>query len=198
MEQDGVQNRKMNAVTIPRFGGASVLRNEVVDLPYELEECEVLIEVHACGINHLDCQLRAGELDTEHDIRLPCVPGADLSGKVRKIGDKVLNVKVGDAVFGRQSLARIVQGRGGACAEWCVVNAAHVVSKPLSLSHELAAAVPTAGMVAFAALRLVCRLHTRSNHQRACIAMPTQHVTVCAQKHTYQRVRIYSGQARRG
>jgi NADPH:quinone reductase-like Zn-dependent oxidoreductase len=61
-------------------------------------------------------------------------------------------VRVGDAVFGRQKLLRILQGRGGACAEWCVVEALDVLSKPANITHEQAAAIPSAALVAFAAL----------------------------------------------
>ena len=53
---------------------------------------------------------------------------------------QVLNVKVGHSVFGRQKMERIVKGRGGACAEWCVVEALDVVAKPSNITHEHAAA----------------------------------------------------------
>ena len=109
--------------------------------------------MHACGVNHLDCQLRSGALQKEHELAFPAVLHTDVSGVVRKIGSKVLNVKVGDSVFGRQKLQRVLQGRGGACAEWCVVEALDVVAKPGNITHEQAAAVPSAALVAFAALR---------------------------------------------
>jgi len=47
---------------------------------------------------------------------------------------------VGHSVFGRQKMERIVKGRGGACAEWCVVEALDVVAKPSNITHEHAAA----------------------------------------------------------
>ena len=131
-----------------------MLRNQVVDLPYELEDSEVLVEVHACAVNHVDCQLRGGALQAQYDVALPVVPGTDFSGKVRKIGSMVLNVKVGDSVFGRQRMDRILQGRGGGCAEWCVVDSADVVVKPSNITHEEASGVPTAALVAFGALRM--------------------------------------------
>jgi NADPH:quinone reductase-like Zn-dependent oxidoreductase len=64
----------------------------------------------------------------------------------------VLNVRVRDSVFGRQKLQRVLQGRGGACAEWCVVEGLDVLSKPTNITHEQAAANPSAALVAVAAL----------------------------------------------
>ena len=57
---------------------------------------------------------------------------------------QVVTVKVGESVFGRQTMERMVQGRGGACGEWCVVDAANIAPKPTNITHEHAAAVPTA------------------------------------------------------
>jgi NADPH:quinone reductase-like Zn-dependent oxidoreductase len=146
--------RKMKATVLLKYGGVSSLKHQIVDLPHELEDTEVLVEVHACSVNHLDCQLRSGTARKEKEVPLPVVLGTDFSGVVRKIGDKVHSVKVGDSIFGRQTMERFLQGRGGSCAEWCVVDEANVAQKPSNITHEHAAAVPTAAQVAFAALRL--------------------------------------------
>jgi NADPH:quinone reductase-like Zn-dependent oxidoreductase len=121
------------------------------------DENEVLVEVHSTSVNHLDVQLRNGAACGEaggKPLSLPAVLGMDLSGIVRKVGSAVRNLREGDNVFGRQSPERLAIGRGGACAEWCVVEAADIARKPPNLTHEQAAAVPTAALTACAALRL--------------------------------------------
>jgi NADPH:quinone reductase-like Zn-dependent oxidoreductase len=47
----------MKAELLKTYGGVSVLKTQEVDLPCELDETEVLIEVHASGVNHHDCQV---------------------------------------------------------------------------------------------------------------------------------------------
>jgi len=85
-----------------------------------------------------------------------CVPASCPAHKhahTHTVGKQVVNVKVGESVFGRQTMERMMQGRGGACGEWCVVDSADIAPKPTNITHEHAAAVPTAGLVAYAALR---------------------------------------------
>lgn len=100
----------------------------------------------------LDCKMRDGEMKKEAPISLPAVMGLDLSGVVRKVGKSVRGFTPGDGVFGRQSAERIAAGRGGSLAEWCVVDAKNICLKPEGVSHEEAAACPTSGMTAWAAL----------------------------------------------
>lgn len=148
------KNRKMLACVAQQAGGVSQLKQQNVELPFELEDNEVLIEVHAAGVNQLDCTLRRGDLVKEYPISFPAVLGMDLSGVVRKIGAQVSKARIGDAVFGRQTAQRLAQGRNGTYAEWCVVHEDNLALKPTNLSHEQAAATPTAALVAWSALSL--------------------------------------------
>eukprot|EP00286_Rhodomonas_abbreviata_P023813 CAMPEP_0181296238 /NCGR_PEP_ID=MMETSP1101-20121128/4590_1 /TAXON_ID=46948 /ORGANISM="Rhodomonas abbreviata, Strain Caron Lab Isolate" /LENGTH=182 /DNA_ID=CAMNT_0023401075 /DNA_START=211 /DNA_END=755 /DNA_ORIENTATION=- len=145
------KNKKMLASVLQYCGSVSGFKLQSIELPFELEDSEVLVEVHAAGVNPIDCRLRSGAMAKECPIITPAVLGLDLSGVVRKIGAKVSNVRVGDAVFGRQTVQRLVEGRNGSYAEWCVVHEDNVALKPTNLTHEQAAAVPTAGLVAWTA-----------------------------------------------
>eukprot|EP00288_Rhodomonas_lens_P003697 CAMPEP_0177737352 /NCGR_PEP_ID=MMETSP0484_2-20121128/25839_1 /TAXON_ID=354590 /ORGANISM="Rhodomonas lens, Strain RHODO" /LENGTH=97 /DNA_ID=CAMNT_0019251127 /DNA_START=26 /DNA_END=316 /DNA_ORIENTATION=- len=60
------KNRKMLACVAQQAGGVSQLKQQNVELPFELEDNEVLIEVHAAGVNQLDCTLRRGDLVKEY------------------------------------------------------------------------------------------------------------------------------------
>lgn len=103
----------------------------------------MLLEVHAASVNPSDCKMRSGEMRREILLPLPAILGQDLSGVVRKVGSRVRGFKAGDCVFGRQTVERLMEGRSGSYAEWCVVDASDVVLKPESLSHDQAAACPT-------------------------------------------------------
>ena len=86
----------MNAARIHQFGGPSVLRFEEAPTP-ELASDQILIRVHAAGINPVDGKIRSG---TFHAFRpeLPAILGRDVSGVVEKSGVK--EFEFGDEVFG--------------------------------------------------------------------------------------------------
>jgi NADPH:quinone reductase-like Zn-dependent oxidoreductase len=86
--------------------------------------------------------------------RAPGAAGTDFAGVVRKVGARVQHLKPGSAVFGRQAPARLVEGHSGTLAEWCVVDARDCAHKPSNMTHEQAAAVPSAGLAAWSALAL--------------------------------------------
>jgi len=86
--------------------------------------------------------------------RAPGAAGTDFAGVVRKVGARVQHLKPGAAVFGRQAPARLVEGHSGTLAEWCVVDARDCAHKPSNMTHEQAAAVPSAGLAAWSALAL--------------------------------------------
>ncbi|NJN36420.1 MAG: alcohol dehydrogenase catalytic domain-containing protein, partial [Nitrospiraceae bacterium] len=83
-------------MTIPAFGDPSVL--QLADLPDPTPgEQELLIEVHAAGLNPVDTKLRSGSFRAP--VALPMVPGFDVSGVVAAVGKAVTTFKVGDEVF---------------------------------------------------------------------------------------------------
>ena len=61
---------------------------------------DVLIEVHAAGINPIDWKVRAGLLRARFELDFPDIPGRDVSGVVVATGENVSDLKKGDAVFG--------------------------------------------------------------------------------------------------
>lgn len=136
----------MKAVRIHGYGGAEVLRYEDAPRP-QPGMGEVLVQVHAAGVNPVDWKVREGYLDEMLHHRLPLVLGWDVSGVVAATGPGVTRFRVGDAVFSRPDLAR-----DGSYAEYAVIRETELASKPASLDHRHAAALPLAGLTAWAAL----------------------------------------------
>lgn len=136
----------MKAIRIHEYGGPEVLRYEDAPKP-ELAEGDVLVRVHAAGINPVDWKIRQGYLKDKIPYPLPFIPGWDLSGVVEAVAPGAEGFKPGDEVYSRPDIAR-----NGAYAEYIAVRASELARKPASISHEEAAGVPLAAITAWHAL----------------------------------------------
>ena len=136
----------MKAVCIYSHGGPEVLRYQ--DSPRPRPQAgEVLVRVHAAGVNPVDWKIREGKL---HDLlghTFPLVLGWDVSGVVESLGHGTTRLRVGDAVFSKPDIAR-----DGAYAEFIVIKETEIALKPATIDHVHAAALPLAGLTAWQAL----------------------------------------------
>jgi len=108
---------------------------------------EVLVEVHAAGINLLDSKIRSGEFKLILPYKTPFVLGHDVAGVITKIGAGVKQFKVGDEVYARPADHHI-----GTFADFIAVNEADLALKPKTLSMVEAASIPLVGLTAWQAL----------------------------------------------
>jgi len=136
----------MKAVQFHDYGGPEVLRYEDAPQP-EPGAGEVLVRVHAAGVNPLDWKIRAGYLKAMRPYTLPLILGWDLSGVVESNGPGATRFAPGDAVYSRPDI-----GRPGAYAEYISVREEELALKPKSLDHVHAAAVPLTALTAWQAL----------------------------------------------
>lgn len=136
----------MKAVRIHEYGGPEVLRLEDAPMPVPAAG-EVLIRVHAAGINPVDWKIREGRLRWRVEHRLPLILGWDVAGVIEVLGPGVTQFTIGDAVYARPDI-----GRDGGYAEYIAVRASEVALKPKSLDFIHAAAVPLAALTAWQAL----------------------------------------------
>jgi NADPH:quinone reductase-like Zn-dependent oxidoreductase len=136
----------MRAIRIHQFGGTDVLRYEDAPQPAPGAD-EVLVRVHAAGVNPVDWKIREGRLQGRIEHHLPLIPGWDVAGVIEQTGADVTSFKVGDAVYARPDIAR-----DGAYADYIVVRASEVALKPASLDFIHAAAVPLSGLTAWQSL----------------------------------------------
>ncbi len=136
----------MKAVRMHAYGGPEVLRYEDAPKPSP-GPGEVLVRVHATGINPVDWKIREGHMAKAYPRPLPLILGWDLSGVVEELGDGVTEFAVGDEIFSRPD-----SSRDGAYAEYIVIRAREVARKPATLDHVHAAAVPLAALTAWQAL----------------------------------------------
>jgi NADPH:quinone reductase-like Zn-dependent oxidoreductase len=139
---------KMEAVRIHQYGGPEELKVEEVPRP-QAAAGEVLIRVHAAGVNPVDWKIRAGYLKDFMPVPMPFIPGIDVSGVVEATGPGVTQFKKGDEVFGAGK---------GAYAEFAVAKESELARKPASLDHVHAAALPVAALTAWQALFNVAHL----------------------------------------
>jgi len=136
----------MHAIRMHDYGGPEVLTFEEVPRP-EPGPGEVLVRVHAAGVNPLDWKLREGQTRSWIKLELPAVPGFDFSGTVEALGAGVTAFKVGDEVFGQTRISAY-----GAYAEFTVAKVDRVARKPTGLDHIHAAAMSTTALTAWQAL----------------------------------------------
>jgi len=142
----------MKAVRIHRFGGPEVLTYEDAPRP-RIAEDDLLVRVHAAGVNPVDWKIREGRLQQFLQHKLPLVLGWDFSGVVEEVGSAVEGFKPGDEVYARPDIRR-----DGAYAEFIAVRAREVARKPQTLGHLHAAAVPLAAITAWDALIKTARI----------------------------------------
>jgi alcohol dehydrogenase len=109
---------------------------------------EVLIRVHAAGLNPVDYSVRRGKARPVWHLDLPLVAGSELSGVVAAVGAGATRFAVGDRVY-----ARVDKLKLGAFARYAVVDEAFVGVMPRSLDFEDAAGLPLAGLTALQGLR---------------------------------------------
>ena len=138
--------KTMKAVRIHAYDGPEELVYEDAPCPRP-NAGELLIRVHAAGVNPVDWKIREGYLKDMLQHKLPLILGWDLSGVVESVGSGVTRLKVNDEVFSRPDLSR-----NGAYAEYITVRESEVASKPKSLDHIHAAAIPLAALTAWQVL----------------------------------------------
>ena len=142
----------MKAVYLERFGEPEVL--QYGDLPDPVAgPGEIVVDVAAASVNAADWKFRAGQYARHSGAKFPLIPGRDFSGSVGALGAGVVDLKVGDAVFGVLDI-----GKEGTYAEKLAIKAAIVGRKPAALSHADAAAVALTGLTAVNAVADTLRL----------------------------------------
>jgi NADPH:quinone reductase-like Zn-dependent oxidoreductase len=155
----------MHAVIFHQHGGPEVLQYAEVPDP-KIEADEVMVEVRACALNHLDIWVRGGLPGIT--IPLPHILGNDIAGVVREVGGLATWVHPGDEVMlqpgvscghcaeclgGQDNLCRdydiLGYRRAGGYAQLVAAPAVNVIPKPKNLSWEKAAAVPLVTVTAW-------------------------------------------------
>lgn len=108
---------------------------------------DVLVQVHAAGLNHLDLRIKSGEFKMLVPYQFPLILGHDVAGVVIAVGKNVRRFAVGDEIFSRPR-----DGRIGALAERIAIHQDDVAKKPANLSMADAAGLPLVALTAWQAL----------------------------------------------
>ncbi|WCM95218.1 NADP-dependent oxidoreductase [Acidovorax sp. NCPPB 2350] len=136
----------MKAFTIDRYGKKETGR--IADVPEpEVRDDDVLIQIHAAGVNLLDAKIRNGEFKPVLPYRMPLVLGHDVAGTVVRVGPRVRKFKPGDEVYARPDDFRI-----GTFAEYIAVQEGSLAHKPSNLTMEEAASIPLVALTAWQVL----------------------------------------------
>jgi len=133
----------MWAVRVYSYGGPEQLKLEQVERPRP-QAGEVLLRVHAAGVNPLDWKIRQGLLKEVMPKTFPYIPGIEVSGVVEDVGPGVTAFEIGQAVYG--------QSAKGAYAEYLTISVETLALKPETLSFAEAATVPVGATTAWRAL----------------------------------------------
>jgi NADPH:quinone reductase-like Zn-dependent oxidoreductase len=137
----------MKALALADFDSAPTIQ----ELPTpEPGQGQVRIRVNAAALNGIDAAIAGGMLKGMAEYRFPVVIGRDAAGAVDAVGEGVEHVSIGDEVLGNVPLTETL--RDGTVAEYALLPADFVLSKPASLDFTEAAALPLAGAAALAAV----------------------------------------------
>lgn len=148
------KTQPMRAVVIDRYGSADELVTREIARP-KCSNGQVLIRVHAAGVNPIDWRIRSGGLRLILHARLPLVLGFDVAGEIVETSRDAEEQgwRVGDEVIGF-----LDNRHGGGYAEFAVAGSDALSRKPAKISFEEAAAVPLAASTALQALSHIGRI----------------------------------------
>ncbi len=144
--------KTMNAIRQHEFGGPEVLLYEETPVP-ELNAGEVLVRVHAVGINPPDWYLRDGYKmlppEWQPHVAMPVILGTDISGVVEAMAEDVKGFALGDEVYSMVKFPSGLAGESRAYAEYVSVPASQIARKPAGIDHVHAAGAPMALLTAW-------------------------------------------------
>ena len=136
----------MKAFVIQKYGKKGILQLTDIPVPI-LKEDEVLVEIHAAGLNLLDAKIKSGEFKLILPYKLPLILGHDVAGTITQVGTKVTQFKVGDEIY-----ARVADFSIGTFAEYIAIKEDDVALKPDNITMEEAASVPLVALTAWQSL----------------------------------------------
>jgi NADPH:quinone reductase-like Zn-dependent oxidoreductase len=137
----------MKALTFERYGKSPGIGFTDVPRP-TLKPDELLVQVHAAGVNPIDNIIPTGLFKAVLKFELPATLGSDLAGVVTEVGSRVTRFKPGDAIF-----ASIFDLGTGSIAEFAVVPERAAALKPANLDFVQAASIPMVGLTSWQALK---------------------------------------------
>jgi NADPH:quinone reductase-like Zn-dependent oxidoreductase len=137
----------MKALVLKRYGGLDHVAFADIPRP-ALKPDEMLVQVHAVGLNPVDYTIPKGTFKPMLKFQLPATLGSDLAGVVVEVGSRVTRFKVGDAVF-----ASLFDLGTGSLAEFAVVPENVAALKPANLDFVQAASIPMVGLTSWQALK---------------------------------------------
>ncbi|WP_024646030.1 NADP-dependent oxidoreductase [Pseudomonas syringae] len=137
----------MKALTFENYGKSPEIAITHVPRPV-IKPDELLVEVHAAGLNPIDNMITTGTFKPVLKFQLPATMGSDLAGVVIQVGNAVTRFKVGDAVF-----ASLFDLGRGAIAELAAVPEHAAALKPANLDFVQAASIPMVGLTSWQALK---------------------------------------------
>lgn len=132
----------MKAIVLEGFGDVDHFHLAEIEIPVPKAE-EVLVKIKAAGFNPIDYQMRQGR--REKQLMTSPILGRELSGVVVGIGDQVTGFAPGDEVIAASGS----KGSNGSYAEYMAVTPLVMAHKPVNISFEEAAAIPSAGLTAW-------------------------------------------------
>ena len=139
----------MKAIRVHEFGGPEVLKLGEVPTP-KPSTGEVLVRIHAAGVNPYDTYMRAGTYALKPS--LPYTPGSDAAGVVEAVGDGVKKVKRGDRVYTARTLT-------GAYAEYALALEEQVHHLPGKIDFKQGAGIRVPYGTAYHALNHAAKAH---------------------------------------
>lgn len=141
----------MRAMVIEKYGKVPMV---LAEMPTpEINEYEVLAEIHAASINPIDFKIRDGKVKLLLKYKMPLILGSDFSGVVVKVGAKVSHFKVGDEIYARPRKSKI-----GTFADYISVHEDDIALKPKNLTFEEAASIPLVGLTTYQAFSNILQL----------------------------------------
>lgn len=138
----------MRAAQATKYGGLEAIEvRDQVEKPVPAAG-QVLVAVHAAGINPFDWKVRDGSVRQMAELHFPATLGGDLAGMVAELGEGVTEFTVGEAVYGQ---AGALSGQGS-LAEYAPVKVGQLAPKPTKVDFLNAAALPLVSVSAYQAL----------------------------------------------
>ncbi|MEI9689336.1 NADP-dependent oxidoreductase [Kosakonia cowanii] len=141
-----MKSRTMKAFTFKRYGKSPDLGFDDVDFPSPGAD-EILVKVHAVGLNPIDNMIPTGMFKPVLHFKLPATLGSDLAGVVVAVGARVTRFIPGDEIF-----ASIFDTGTGSLAEFARVPENAAALKPANLSFVEAASLPMVSLTSWQAL----------------------------------------------